>query len=169
MRLALVFIPFIFAAVLVLSNRMGGPGTIVGPTIDVQERIAYHASQWGLETALVKAVAKVESNFKPRARNFEKSPEAYDDSIGLMQITAAVAYDFGLINNWKDPSETEIRRMFDIDNNLTVACWFISRLHKKYDFDQAVQSYNVGEWGYKIGYRNFDYLEKVRKAYEAYS
>ncbi|MBA7497076.1 hypothetical protein ES702_07685 [subsurface metagenome] len=163
MRLALVFIPFIFAAVLVLSNRMGGIGTIVSPSIDVQERIAYYASQWRLETALVKAVAKVESNFKVRAKN------PADPSYGLMQITPALAYDYGLISNYKDPSWLEIEMIYDINNNLSVACWFMSRLHSKYGFDQAVQSYNVGERGYKIGYRNSDYLEKVRRAYEKYS
>ena len=162
MRLALVLIPFIFASILVLSNRLGGMGTIVSPGIDVQAKIAHYASEWRLETALVKAVAKVESNFNPMAKN------ALDPSYGILQVTPGLAYDYGLIKDWKNPSGLEIEMIYDIDNNLSIGCWFMARLHSKYGFDQAVQSYNVGEAGYKNGRRNHDYLNKVRKYYESY-
>lgn len=169
MRTAILLIPIVIGTGFILVNRLGSVGSdVVPPGVDVQERIKYHAEQWGLEFSLVKAFARVESNFNPRARNYEKSSEIYDDSIGLMQISPALAYDFGLIRDWRNPTELEIEWMFDINNNLTVACDFLHRL-SKYQFQQMVMSYNVGEAGYKKGYRNYDYFNKVRGYYEKYS
>ena len=164
MKAALILIPVVIAVGLFLSTKLGSAGVI--PL--VQERIAYHAKANDLPKPLVKAFAKVESNFNPGARNFEKSPEAYDDSIGLMQITPAVAHDYGLIVNYRNPTTYEISKMFDIDNNLNVACRHLKYLHK-YPFSQMVQSYNVGETGYKNGRRNRDYLYKVSEYYGSYN
>ncbi|MBA7607288.1 hypothetical protein ES703_14447 [subsurface metagenome] len=138
------------------------PGT-KGLTPELERLMASKADQYGVDRALVKAVAKIESNFNPRAKN------PADPSYGLMQITPMLAQDFGLVKDYRNPSASEIERLYDLDNNLYVACSFMARLHSKYDFDQAVQSYNVGEWGYKIGYRNLDYLKKVKRYYEKYS
>jgi len=165
MKTALVLIPVVLAVGLILSTKMGMVGKDIilpGAGVDVQERIAYHANQWGLELALVKAVARVESNFNPKAKN------PSDPSYGLMQITPGLAYDYGLIKNYKNPTQTEIDWMMDINNNLSVACDFMYRLNK-YSFQQKVMSYNVGEQGYKNGYRNWDYFNKVRGYYEKYS
>lgn len=170
MKKNLLIIPVVLIVGLLLSKRVKAIGQdIILPGINVQERIVYHAKKWGLEIALVKAHARVESNFNPRARNFEKSPEAYDDSIGLMQITPALAYDYGLIRNYKDPSKVEIEWMFDVDNNLSVACEHIKKLHSEHYFNQAIQMYNVGVHGYLFNnVRNSDYLNKVRYHYGIY-
>ncbi len=165
MKTALILIPIIFGAGLFLSTKVGGAG-IIFP--NVQNRIAFYAKANDLPKPLVKAFAKTESNFNPKARNNERSLEDYDDSIGLMQITPALAFDYGLITNYRNPTEYEIRKMFDIDNNLDVACRHIKYLHK-YPFSQMVQSYNVGETGYKNGVRNRDYLYKVRGHYESFN
>ncbi|MBA7659361.1 hypothetical protein ES703_67338 [subsurface metagenome] len=125
---------------------------------EIDERIAYHASLCGLEPALVKAIAKVESNFNPRAKN------PADPSYGLMQITPILAQDYGLVKDYRDVSALEIEKIYDINNNLSVGCQFLKKL-SKYPFEQMIQSYNVGEWGFKIGRRNPDYLNKVRIAY----
>lgn len=167
MKTALILIPVIIGAGLFLSVKLGIAGTVF-PGLNVQERIAYHAKENDLPKALVKAFARVESNFNPQARNFEKSPEDYDDSIGLMQITPAVAHDYGLITNYRNPAQSEIEKMFDIDNNLNVACRHLKYLHK-YSFTQMVQSYNVGETGYKNGRRNRDYLNKIKGWYDEYN
>jgi len=161
-----LIIPVALITLLYLAKvacNVGSDIILPGAGIDVQERISYHAAQWGLEVALVKAFAKVESNFNPKAKN----PD--DPSFGLMQITPGLAYDYGgIIRNWKNPSESEIEMLMDIDNNLTVACWFLNRLGK-YDFQQQIMSYNVGERGYKDGRRNYSYFNKVRGYYETYS
>ena len=157
-------IPLIIAAIITLTVKLGFGSTSpsIAPSIDVQPKITEYADAWSLEPALVKAIAKVESDFKPGAKN------PADPSYGLMQITPALAYDYGIIVNYRNPSEFEIEMIFDIDNNLNVACWFLNKL-KKYSFAQQVQSYNVGERGYKDGRRNYDYLNKVRSYYEKYS
>lgn len=163
MRTALILIPVVLAAGLFLSTKMGAVGKdIILPNIDVQERIKYHAGQWRLDSSLVKAFAKVESNFNPMAKN------PSDPSYGLMQITPGLAYDFGLIVNYKNPSALEIEWIMAVDNNLTVACDFLNRL-RKYPYQQMIMSYNVGEAGYKQGRRNYDYFNKVRKYHESYS
>ena len=164
MKTALILIPVVLGAGLFLSAKLGSAGVVPS----VQERIAYHAKANGLSLSLIKAFARAESNFNPRARNFEKSPEDYDDSIGLMQITPALAFDYGLITNYKHPTSYDINKMFDIENNLNVACRHLKYLHK-YPFSQMVQSYNVGETGYKNGRRNRDYLYKVSEYYESYN
>ena len=164
MRTAIILIPVVLVVGLFLSTKVGSLGKdIILPGIDVQERIAYHAAQWRLDPALVKAFAKVESNFNPKAKN------PSDPSYGLMQITPALAYDYGgLIRNWRAPTILEIEMIMDINNNLSVACWFLDHL-SKYPFQQMVMSYNVGETGYKNGVRNWDYFNKVRGYYEDFS
>ena len=166
---ALFIVPVVIVALIFLSTKFGVSG-IIPPkvSVDVQERIAYHAEQNGLPLALVKAIAKVESNFNPVARNFEKSPEYFDDSRGLMQITPALAQDYGLVKDYRNVTNSEIEKIYDINNNLDVGCRHLKYLHK-YPFSQMVQSYNVGEWGYKTGTRNRDYLDKVKRWYDEYS
>lgn len=149
-------------AALFLVTKISSSEVVAPVGIDVQERIAYHASKWRLDPALVKAFAKVESNFNPKAKN------PSDPSYGLMQITPGLVYDYGLIRDPVNPSATEIGWMMDIDNNLSVACDFLDHL-SKYPFQQQVMSYNVGEAGYKNGRRNWDYFNKVSEYYESYN
>jgi len=162
MKRAVLLIPIVLITLLFVSNKAGGLGIVKPVAVDVQEKIKHYASEWGLEAALVKAIAKVESNFNPRAKN------PADPSYGLMQITPGLAYDYGLISDHVNPSWLEIDIIYDVDNNLSIACWFLNRL-SKYSFQQMVMSYNVGEGGYKDGRRNWDYLNKVEKYYESYS
>lgn len=169
MRLAVIIIPLALASILFLSLKAGGLGIVKPRAVDVQEKIAFYANKFNLEVALVKAIARVESNFNPLARNYEKSPYVSDDSIGLMQISPALAQDYGVVKDYVYPSDLEIEKMLDIDINLFVACSYLKDL-SKYPFGQMVQSYNVGEYGYRIlGRRNLDYLNKVTKYYEVYS
>lgn len=162
MRAVLIVIPLVIAMGIFLVTKMGMSEIVSPVSVDVQERIAYHAEQWRLEPALVKAIAKVESNFNPAAKN------PSDPSYGLMQITPALAYDYGgLVRDYQTPSDLEIEMIMDINNNLSVACWFLNHL-SKYDFQQQIMSYNVGERGYKDGRRNVSYYNKARGYYESY-
>lgn len=133
-----------------------------GLTPELENLMARKADYWTLDVALVKAFAKVESNFNPAAKN------PLDPSYGLMQISPALAYDYGLISNWKDPSPAEIDRMLNVENNLDVGCWRLNYLTRTWAFDKAVQMYNVGITGYYNGVRNFEYLDKIRSYYEKY-
>ena len=144
-------------------------GFQIGTKSQILTKITLRANYWGLEPALVKAVVQVESNFNPRALNYERSWESFDDSFGLLQISPALAQDYGLVKDYKNITFSEKRAMFDIENNLNVGCEFMSRMHKKYSFDEAVQMHNTGESGYNSGVRNFEYLQKVKVQYGIYN
>lgn len=161
----LILFPAVLIALFILIKRAKSLGSdIVLPQAVVQEKIVQYANKWRLDPALVKAVVKVESNFDPAAKN------PLDPSYGLMQITPTLAYDYGLIKSYTNPSRQEIEMIYNVDNNLSIGCEFLSMLMDKYDFNQAIQSYNVGEKGYIIyGSRNTYYLERVRKYYYEYS
>ena len=155
---------FIFLAVLsfYFFDRKILPGA-KGLTPELERLMASKADQYGVDRALVKAVAKIESNFDPRAKN------PADPSYGLMQITPMLAQDYGLVKDYRNPSSLEIERLYDLNNNLYVGCSQLAHLTRIRPFDVAVQMYNVGQTGYMNGYRNYDYLNKVRSYYEKYS
>ena len=159
---ALIIVPTVIVALVFLSTKIGAIGIVKPQAVDVQERIAYHAKQNGLDFSLVKAVAKVESNFNPLAKN------PSDPSYGLMQVTPMLAQDYGYVKDWRSVTSLEIDKIMNIDINLTIACQQLAYLNR-YSFNQQIQSYNVGEWGFKTGSRNVDYLEKVRGYYYEYS
>lgn len=133
-----------------------------GLTPELEWLMADKADQYGVDRALVKAIARAESNFNPRAKN----PE--DPSYGLMQITPMLAQDFGLVKDYRNPTSSEIERLYDLENNLYVGCSQLAHLTRIRTFGVAVQMYNVGQAGYMNGARNYDYLNKVRSHYEKY-
>jgi len=135
----------------------------IGATSQILTLITSKANSWGLEPALVKGIVKVESNFNPKAKN------PADPSYGLMQITPILAQDYGRVKDWRNPTQAEINMLYEPAWNLDIGCPFLSKLMKKYSFGPAVQMFNVGEYGYISGVRNFDYLQKVRNAYGIYS
>lgn len=163
----ILIITMVGIAVFLFSQTISG--FQIGNKSQILTRIESKANYWGLEPALVKAVVWKESNFNPNALNYERSWESFDDSFGLMQISPALAQDYGLIKDYKNLTWTDKRAMFDIENNLNVGCEYMSRLHRKYPFDVAVQMYNTGEYGYNSGVRNFEYLHKVKVQYGIYN
>ena len=132
-------------------------------TPELEAMITMKANKYDLSPALVKAVARKESGFNTRAKN------PNDPSYGLMQVTPALAYDYGLILHYKDLTQEEINKIYNVQNNLEVACWFMKKLHDKYNFDEAVQMYNTGEAGYEAGVRATYYLKKVKEFFHEYS
>lgn len=142
-----------------LIQRFAGAKTL---SPDIDSLIKYQADHWSVEYALVKAIVKVESNFDPDAKN------PHDPSYGLMQITPILAQEYGLVKDWRSPTYDEIKAIMNPMTNLDIGCRFLNHL-SKYPFAQMVQSYNVGETGYRNGARSPEYLEKVRKYYEIYS
>jgi len=129
----------------------------------IESLIRTSASVYGLEPALVYAIAKVESNLNPLAKN------PADPSYGLMQIMPMLAQDYGFVKDWRNPTSFEINSLYDPNISLTIACQHLARLLRSYSMDVAIQMYNVGETGYKRGIRAKSYLEKVRGYYEAYN
>jgi len=159
-------IPIALIAVLFILNRVGNIGSGIVPpqsTDDIKILIAKKAREWDIDPPLLKAVVRVESNFNPRAKN------PADPSYGLMQITPMLAQDYGKVKDYTNPTKAEIDMLYEPSWNLDIGCEYLSMLLRSYGFDQAIQSYNVGETGYFWGRRNPDYLSKVRQYYESYS
>jgi soluble lytic murein transglycosylase-like protein len=163
-----LFIGIVLFAVFLFSgakNLFGG----TGPEKIIEEWIIYVSGIWGIEAALVKAVVKVESNFNPLAKNKDVPFQAYVSSYGLMQITMALAQDYGYVKVCTSPTMAELSKVMGIEVNLTIGTRFLKYLLSKNSFDIAVQMYNVGERGYNVlGRRATDYLMKVTRYYNEY-
>jgi len=165
------------AGVIILSSKAGAkimseiekiigyPKPIPLENIDwtVKSKIIFYSNLYGLEPAIPLSIAMIESAFKVDAKN------PSDPSYGLFALTPALCYDYGLIQNYKNPTDEEIKKIYDLDNNCRIGIKHLSRLFSLYPEDQAVQSYNVGITGYLKGKRNSSYLNKYyfyRKFYK---
>jgi soluble lytic murein transglycosylase-like protein len=124
--------------------------------------ISNAARAWGVDEALIKAVIRQESNFNPNAIN------SNDPSYGLMQVGLMVAQDFGIVRDYKAPTEIEIGTLLQVQNNINTGARKLSSLLNKYPFDTAIQMYNVGEAGFNKGYRASQYLANVKRFYNEY-
>lgn len=145
----------------------GDPGSVAKyPYADL---INEYASKYGVDPGLVAAHAKVESNFNPNAINTEDPALDYDSSYGLLQVQLAVAQDFGAVKDYRHATAAEIAWLMVPENNIKVGAWNIERWQSRYDWDTAVQMYNVGEHGFLTGRRNTGYLNRVREAYNEYT
>lgn len=133
------------------------------------ELIRKWAGKYGVDPDLVAAHMKVESSFNALAINKEGSTNESNWSWGLMQVKLITAQDFGAVMDWKSPTAAEKTWLMAVSNNVQAGAWNVARWQKRYPWDVAVQMYNVGEAGFNNkGYRNADYLEKVRRAYNGY-
>ena len=122
-------------------------------TDDIQQQIITEAKRQNMAPSLALAIAKVESNFNPKALS-------HAGAKGVMQIMPRTAEQaFGV------PSS----RLFDPDVNIEVGVKFIKKLLKRYDgrLDIALSHYNGGS-GVKNRYGELsvmpatrDYVHKV--------
>jgi len=132
------------------------------PDVPYADYIYMSSRTWGVSSALVKAIIRQESNFNP---NVISSKKCY----GLMQISLALCEDYGYVKEWQHPTDYEISRIMEPQNNINIGTRFLSFLLGKYNFDTAVQMYNVGVDGYlNHGYRATDYLADVKGFYNDY-
>ena len=129
---------------------------------EIENMISYAAAKYGVEAALIKAVAMTESSLNPNAVN------PMDPSYGLMQIMPILAEDFGIVKDWRNVTEAEIAMIKDPQTNLRIGAWHLKRLTSEYPLDVALQMYNVGVSGYKNGKRAVDYANKVLRYYNEY-
>lgn len=123
--------------------------------------ILEYAIRRGLDPALIKAIVKWESNFKP----YLKTPESRGRfSYGLMQILDQTARTvFGIY----DP-----RILFDPRTNIHYGTKYMASLKKRYpdNIKDQIASYNAGSpkfdlWG---RYINQNYVDKVYSYYKTY-
>lgn len=105
------------------------------------------ASRYGVEAALIRAVIKVESNFKPDA-------VSRAGSIGLMQLLPATAADYGVKSR---------DALFDPAVNVDIGTRHLKRLLKKYkNINRALTAYNAGE-GAEVDFRRSGIYLETRK------
>ena len=176
---ALVVLGFVFLLALLPKKAAAAPASVLSPWPDAgpgegkypyADIINKWAGFYKLDPDLVAAHGKVESHFNPTAINLENPAISYDSSYGLMQVQLAVAQDFGAVKDYRHATAAEIAWLMVPEHNVRVGAWNIARWQSRYPWEVAVQMYNVGENGYNNkGYRNADYLRKVREAYNAYN
>ena len=144
------------------TTSPGKPSLPTGTTnVPYADIILMSSRTWGVNTALINAVIRTESNFDPNAISGK-------NCYGLMQVSPMVAQDFGQVKNWQNPTEIELAGLLNPQTNINLGTRLLSKLLGKYDFDTAIQMYNVGETGFKNGKRAAGYLAKVKGFYNAY-
>lgn len=163
-----IMIAAVLAALVVLPKKAGAmTETKVLSPDSTEALIVENAKRFALDAALIKAFIRVESNFDRNAVN-PIGPGNTVVSYGLMQITPALAEDYGLVHEYQNVTEAEIAMMMQPATNVRIGSWHVARLFKLYTFEEAVQMYNVGVTGYRNGRRNADYLAKITRWYNEY-
>jgi len=160
---------FLFVYLLLSQNAeawtLRGEKTIATATTNYpySDFIQMSGRTWGVPTALIRAVIRTESNFNP---DVVSSKKCY----GLMQVGLGTAQDFGYVDDWRNPTDYEISKIMNPQNNINIGTRELSHLLGTYPFDTAIQMYNVGVDGYlNHGYRAAGYLAKVKGYYDGYS
>ena len=97
--------------------------------------VEYYSEKYNLETNMVYAVIKTESNFEADALSSK-------NAMGLMQITGSTGkWAAELMGN----EYFEEYMLFDEETNIEMGCWYLNRLVKNYgSTDIALAAYNAG-------------------------
>ena len=135
---------------------------------DAQSQTVYQEQghKYGIDPALLQAIAKVESNEVQTAINLS------DPSFGLMQIycvpnrQGVCTNKFPAVNDWEG---TTIKDLLDTEVNVSIGAQILKWNLDKYGFPKGVAVYN--SWSARKDppdgpYRNQEYVNKVVKAYE---
>jgi len=136
-----------------------------------KKQVTEISSEYGLEPALVYAIIKAESSFKPDA-------VSQAGAVGLMQLLPSTA-------KWiaeEVGDEFDYNQLFVVEKNIEYGCFYLDYLFDKFgDIDIVVCAYNAGEtkvrdwildgvlFKEKIDYEETrEYLRKVKRFYEIY-
>lgn len=125
---------------------------------NIMDKIKYQSSLLGVDTKLALAVAKVESDFNPRAVSSA-------DAIGIFQVLPSTGRESFGVKRWE---------LFDEDININVGLRHLRRLIRLFgeDLSLALAAYHCGEKrvissGYQIPdiTSTKGYVRKVKKEY----
>lgn len=144
------------AVVATVTSAIARPGltpVAARPFADLIETVAL---RHGIDPALVHAVVKAESNYRPTAKS-------HVGARGLMQLMPSTAKDLGV---------NSVKTLFDPQANLEAGVQYLKFLLARFDLDNAIAAYNAGpgavrKYGGIPPFRETqDYVKKVRALYE---
>jgi soluble lytic murein transglycosylase-like protein len=140
---------------LLWGNKL--PDAVAG-VLDFDPLYKKYASQYGLDWKLLKAIAQVESNENPLAKN------PADPSYGLMQLLYPQKLN---VDNW--PPEN-VSMLYDPDYSVSIAAQILSWNIASFGKWRGVAVYN--SWGARLDpergpFRNQGYVDKVQGKYAA--
>ena len=102
------------------------------------EIVTTYAEKYEVDSNLIFAVIKAESNFKEDAVSSKSA-------IGLMQIVENTAIDVVRKNNIEIKSENIKEELLNVDNNINIGTKYLETLLKKYNnLEIALAAYNAG-------------------------
>lgn len=134
-----------------------------------------YSRQYNIDSMLVFAVIKAESNFNQNAVSKK-------GAVGLMQITPKTGE---YISNLIDDKTYKNEKLFDPEFNIKYGCFYLKRMINQYDgnIELALMAYNAGStnvnrWIEMLG-RDFEvnlipfnetknYVKKIKKYYKLY-
>ncbi len=131
-----------------------------------------YSNKYGIDTALVYAIIKTESNF-------DKNAKSSAGALGLMQLMPSTAKWIAseLSNDYSDEN------LYDPETNINYGCFYLNYLYQKFNnTDVVICAYNAGETAVlawidddgnlsedKISYSETKkYLKKVKSYYRVY-
>ncbi len=102
------------------------------------EQVEKYSNEYQVDTDLVYAVIKAESNFNPNAKSSK-------NAIGLMQLMEETAKDLMKRVNLKIADEELKNKLYDVDININLGTKYLSILLERYEnIEIAVTAYNAG-------------------------
>lgn len=102
------------------------------------EQVEKYSEEYQVDTNLVYAVIKAESNFKPNAKSNK-------NAIGLMQLMEDTAKDLVKRVDLKITDEELKDKLYDVDININLGTKYLSILLERYrNVEIAVTAYNAG-------------------------
>jgi soluble lytic murein transglycosylase len=136
--------------------------------------ITKYAAEYSVESALIKAMIKTESNFNPRAVSKRGAR-------GLMQIMPATAKEIAAklgVENYNDDM------LFNPDINIMFGAYYVKTLLNSFNLNLSLAAYNagmgkVGQWQYENPIVEYEsehipfeetksYVKKVKRFYKFY-
>ncbi|MCI8640805.1 MAG: lytic transglycosylase domain-containing protein [Clostridia bacterium] len=102
------------------------------------EQVEKYSNEYQVDTDLIYAVIKAESNFNPNAKSSK-------NAIGLMQLMEETAKDLMKRVNLKIADEELKNKLYDVDININLGTKYLSILLERYEnIEIAVTAYNAG-------------------------
>lgn len=130
----------ILAVLIIIMANIKPIGRVVYP-IKYDDYIKKYSTMYNIESYMVAAIIKVESNY-------DKSALSKKNAIGLMQLTPSTAKEIAKKMNIENFTPDMI---LDPELNIRMGCWYIDDLKKEFgnNMDLVLAAYNGGRGNVK--------------------